>query len=505
MGEATRKLLSTPPDKAVSAEDMQAACAELCRKTNCDVYPSSLLRASDGLYFMTRGTRKRCGMARIELGELKIELRRLDHATAVDMRRRLSFLAPSVVGLKTSLGLGDRLGLATPGHIRAVRGTGVAPVLAQQSIRELTRTRRTADEVMDAATWGAFQEGYRDGFGSDADHLKTKDDIDLTAAAGFTMFTVDPGDHVNDAADAMDAAALEKALRSVPWDALETTHRDFEGRYSGRTFDLGELKIECSSEAAARAAVKYAAAVAHTADMYRHLASVMNGRPFELEMSVDETNSPTSAAEHYYVASELARLGVQVVSLAPRFVGDFEKGVDYKGDLVLLEKTFREHTAIARALGPYKISIHSGSDKFSVYDVAAKVAGGLVHVKTAGTSYLEALRAIARVEPGFFREILAFALDRWDEDRATYHVSADPAKVRRPAELADDELTGMLDEFDARQVLHVTFGSVLTAGKPDGTYLFRDRFYNTLTSHEEEHYAVLEKHLRRHAAPFSSC
>lgn len=504
MGEAIRKLLSTPPDAAASAADLQAAREELCRETNCDVYPSSLLRAADGLCFLTRGSRKRCGMARMELGELKIELGPLDHAAAADARRRFPFLGPSAVGLRTSLGLGDRLGLATPGHIRAVRGTGVAPVLAQQSIRELTRTRRTADEVMDAATWGAFQEGYRDGFGSDADHLKTKDDIDLTAAAGFTMFTVDPGDHVNDAADAMNATELEKALRAVPWDALETTRRHFEGRYSDKTFDVGELRIECPAEAAARAAVKYAAAVAHTADMHRHLASVMGDRPFELEMSVDETNSPTSAAEHYYVASELARLGVRVVSLAPRFVGDFEKGVDYKGDLALLERTFREHAAIARALGPYKISIHSGSDKFSVYEVAAKVAGGLVHVKTAGTSYLEALRAIARVEPRFFREILAFALDRWDEDRATYHVSADPANVRRPADLADDELPGLLDEFDARQVLHVTFGSVLTAGKPDGTYLFRDRFYNTLVSHEEEHYAALEKHLGRHATPFSS-
>jgi len=202
------------------------------------------------------------------------------------------------------------------------------------------------------------------------------------------------------------------------------------------------------------------------------------------------------------VASELARLGVRPLSLAPRFVGDFEKGVDYKGDVALLEQTFREHVAIANTLGPYKISIHSGSDKFSVYEVAARCAGGLVHVKTAGTSYLEALRSVALVAPDLFREILAFAFERWDQDRATYHVSADPAKVKRPDELADEELPGVLDQFDGRQLLHVTFGSVLTASR-DGSYVFRDRLYETLRAHEEEHYAALEKHLRRHAAPFA--
>jgi len=502
MNEAIKKVLSVGADQVPNPQDLPAACAELKAGTNRDVYPSSLAASGDRLYFVTRGPQKRLGAARIELGELRVELKGLNHENAAALRAELPFLAPSLVGLRTSLGLGDRLGLATPGHIRAVRGTGVAPVLAQQSIREMARTHRTPDEVMDTATWGVLQEGYRGGFGSDADHLKTPNDIDVTAAAGFTMFTIDPGDHVNDAADAMAAAALEEALGSVPWDQLDTTRADNEARYAGKTFDLGEFELECSAEAVARAAVKYGAAVAHTAAMFRYLESVMTGQAFELEMSVDETASPTSSAEHYYVASELARLGVRPLSLAPRFVGDFEKGVDYKGDVALLEQTFREHVAIANTLGPYKISIHSGSDKFSVYEVAARCAGGLVHVKTAGTSYLEALRSVALVAPDLFREILAFAFERWDQDRATYHVSADPAKVKRPDELADEELPGVLDQFDGRQLLHVTFGSVLTASR-DGSYVFRDRLYETLRAHEEEHYAALEKHLRRHAAPFA--
>ena len=509
MAEAVAKLLSTPHDYSADVDDLNtdaneldAAAAELAAKAGADVYASSITPSADHLYFLTRERTKRLGVACIEDGELKVELRATDHANAAALRDELPFLAPSLLGLETSLGLGDRLGLATPGHIRAIRGTGLGHILAQQSIREMERTNRTPDDVMDDATWGVLQEGYREGFGSDADHLKTTDDIDATAAAGFTMFTVDPGDHVNDAAGAMTAAALEDALAGVPWYDLDTTRADTEAAYAGRSFDLGNSTLDISAEAAARAVVKYGAAVAHVVRMQRHLESVFGERPFELEMSVDETDSPTSAAEHFYVASELARLGVRPVSLAPRFVGDFEKGVDYIGDVALLESTFIEHVAIARTLGPYKISIHSGSDKFGVYEIAARIADGLVHVKTAGTSYLEALRAVAAMNPSLFRDILAFSFDRWDEDRATYHVSAEMAEVARPEDLADAQLPALLDQFDARQLLHVTYGSVL-ATTEGGEYVFRDRLYDTLAEHEEEHYAALEMHLGKHAAPFA--
>jgi len=499
----TRALLLSDPTMEPNPKRRDAAAAELKAKAGADLYPASLIPVGDRVYFLTRGPEKQLGVASASGGDVTVVLKPLSHENAAALRAELPFLAPSLVGLKTSLGLGDRLGLATPGHIRAIRGTGVAPFLAQQSIREMTRTHRTADAVMDAATWGVLQEGWRGGFGSDADHLKTPADVDLTAAAGFTMFTIDPGDHVNDAADTMDAAALDAALAEVPWAALETTPADTQAAFAGKAFDLDGDRLECPPEALARAVVKYGAAVAHTAAMQRHIASVMGDRPFELEMSVDETESPTSPLEHYYVARELQRLGVRPVSLAPRFVGRFEKGVDYLGDADELERTFRRHVAIARTLGPYKISIHSGSDKFSVYAVAARIAGGLVHVKTAGTSYLEALRAIAQVDVALFREILDFALERWAEDRATYHVSADPAKVARPETLSDEALPSVLDQFDARQVLHVTFGSVLTTPTADGGYRFRDRVYQVLESHEEAHYAVLASHLGKHAAPFA--
>ena len=117
------------------------------------------------------------------------------------------------------------------------------------------------------------------------------------------------------------------------------------------------------------------------------------------------------------------------MSLAPRFVGRFEKGVDYIGDLGELEKDVAAHAALARHFGPYKLSLHSGSDKFSVYPIAARLAKGLVHLKTAGTSYLEALRTAAAVDPAFFRAIYAFARERYDTDKASYHVSAELGKA----------------------------------------------------------------------------
>jgi hypothetical protein len=184
------------------------------------------------------------------------------------------------------------------------------------------------------------------------------------------------------------------------------------------------------------------------------------------------------------------------VSLAPRYVGDFEKGVDYIGDLSEFENSFAMHVAVAKTFGPYKLSLHSGSDKFSVYPIASRLAGDLVHLKTAGTSYLEALRAIAQVDPQLFREIAAFARERYPVDRASYHVSAEVEKAPDAGRLPDDELTALLDDFHAREILHVTFGSVLR--HPD----FREPFFAALRGDEEVYYQALETHFGKHFAPF---
>jgi hypothetical protein len=417
---------------------------------------------------------------------------------AAELRRRLPNLQPALLGLRTSAGTGDRLGLATSGHVRAFQraGAGLAPIFAQQSIREMARTGRSPADVLTDATWGAFQAGWRGPVGADADHLKTPDDIDATAAAGFSFYTIDPGEHVDSAADTAGASSLAARLDALPWDVLESSPADLQTRYGGRTFDLGERALPVSPEQVARAAAKYGGAVAHVVRMYRHLAS--KGIPFELEVSVDETETPTTHAEHYYVAAELRRLGVRWVSLAPRFVGRFEKGVDYIGDLEALRTDLAGHAQVARALGPYKLSLHSGSDKFSVYPLIVEAARGLVHLKTAGTSYLEALRVVANVDAGFFREILALARERYPVDRASYHVSAHVERVPPPETLADGELPALLDgeaSIDAREVLHVTFGSVL--GRWD------ERLKALLRANEEAYDTALEQHFTRHLTLFS--
>src|SRR5258708_34121568 len=135
---------------------------------------------------------------------------------------RVSWLVAYRLGLRTSAGTGDRLGLATPGHVRAFRaviketGADPAPVYAQQSIREMTRTGRTPQQVMDDAAWGVFQEGWRAGFGADADHLKTPADIDSCVKVGFTFFTVDPGEYVDDKASSGSAETVRTAYEALP-------------------------------------------------------------------------------------------------------------------------------------------------------------------------------------------------------------------------------------------------------------------------------------------------
>lgn len=417
-------------------------------------------------------------------------------ANASALRSTLDWLRPRPLGLQTSAGCGDRLGLSTPGHIRAMRNApGVAPIFAQQSIRENARTGRTPQDVMDDATWAVFQEGWRAGYGADADHLKTTADADLTAAAGYTFFTIDPGEHVDDAAHDALLADLTHKVAALPWAVLESNAADLRARFLACTIDLDGLQLVFTEETLLRAAAKYGRAIAHATRMYRHLAGVMGERPWEMEVSVDETATPTSHLEHFYIASELARLGVRWVSLAPRYVGRFEKGVDYIGDLDALAADLAGHAALARACGPYKLSLHSGSDKFSVYPIAVQATQGVVHLKTAGTSMLEAERAVAQVQPDLFRAIYQLAFDRFDVDRATYHISAETSRAPRPASLSDADLPSVLDQFDARQMLHVTFGSALAR--------YGSQIKAVLRAHEEVHYAAIEAHFNRHLAPFA--
>lgn len=488
-------------------------------RSSFELYPKSIHKYEDTLFFMAKERNYKFLIAiseepyllnrfegdLVETNSDGFQIKKcfLNTTNRKLIQSMFSFTIPQVVGLKNSFGFGDRIGLANAGHIRSLKGNNFFPILAQQSIRELARTNRKPEMVMDAAVWAVFQEGYKGGFGSDADHLKTTDDIDLMLEAGFTMFTFDPSEHVDNNADNYSEQELFKIASNLPWNDLKDSFPNAEKRYVNKSFQITDnFSISVSENDFLRAYTKYGKAIAHIKKMYDYLASKCDADKFEVEVSVDETDSVTSPFEHFFFANELNRLNVKFISLAPRFIGDFEKGIDYKGDLELFRSEYVKHLSITKYFGNYKISLHSGSDKFSVYRVIGSLKEAFTHVKTAGTSYLEALKVVAAKQPELFREILDFSRNLYETEKKSYHVSADINKVPASKELKDQQLVSLFDSNDVRQVLHVTFGRVLTDKKPNGDFLFKDNIQKCLIENEETHYEFLIKHFQKHLEPF---
>jgi len=423
----------------------------------------------------------------------------LTAANAAAVRAHVPQLNPQPIGLAASAGTGDRLGVSTAGQTRAWRthGSGLAPVFAQQSIREMDRLGRTPQQVMDDATFGLLEAGWETAVGSDADHLHTIADIDRCIPAGFTMFTLDPGDEVVPVEGAPSAAQLD----AVPWAGLEDSLDGMLARYSGLSVDLGREKLTFTPDDVRTAAVKYGGCVAQAALMYRHLVASVD-RPFEVEFAIDETDYVTTIGEHAWLVIELQRLGVEFVSFAPRYVGTFEKGVEYIGPLDRLQRNLEAHAAVAQQFGPYKISLHSGSDKFSIYPLAAAATDRVVHLKTSGTTWLVAVDVAAHLDPDLFREIYAVAREAYRNTSLNYHVSADLSKTPEPDQLTDADLPGVVAAFDSRQLLHVGYGTVLRDHEraPE----LSAALTSLLTTRAKEYGDFLEAHLGRHLAPFSA-
>ncbi len=394
----------------------------------------------------------------------QLRLVRPTAAAAARLRELVPALRPRTFGAQgSSFGFGDRIGRATPGHVAALRATAtrLRPVLAQQSARELARTGRSFRDVLDAATWGVVETGWEDGYAADADHLTSAPDVRAALDAGFTMITLDPSAHVDeDAADAH-GSELGRRVEALPWDRLAGDWNGLRRRHERSALIAGGSEL-----AVARAAAVYGGALAHV----RELAGPLAGIDVDVEISVDETERPTTPFEHAFLALELERLGVRFTSIAPRFPGRWEKGVDVAGEPTVLRKALAAHLAVAQASGGHKVSVHSGSDKPSVYAMLAEAGDGAWHVKTSGTSYLEALRVVAAVDPPLFREILELAATALAEERRSYAIAATAGIPCEP--VPDDDLPGLLDAPDVRQCLHVTYGAVLggrLAGRLDET------------------------------------
>ena len=386
-------------------------------------------------------------------------------------------------GHRFTLGLGDRLGMAAPGQLRALEGQDVFPILAQQSIRELTLTNRTFSDVIASAAFGVFQAGYKGGYGADGDHLKTKEEIKFALDSGCTMITLDCSAHIRDEAANLTGAELKAAYEDLPFDLRE----HYESRYLDRDLPLvGRL----GEDEFRKLVLVFSGAVTHAIDCYEYIGSIA-AAAFDFELSIDEARAVTSPAEHLIIATELENANVKLSSVAPHFSGEFEKGIEYQGKLSDFARDLEIHQKIADLYG-YKLSLHSGSDKFSVFPAFSRITGGHMHVKTAGTNWLEAVRVMSQKNPGLYRRAHKFALEKYLESSKYYHVSTDPYSIHDIDLLSDAYLPELVDLPASRQLMHISYGVLLA--EP----WFKDAFYAMMDENEETYYEGLKHHIGRH-------
>ncbi|MGI6634295.1 MAG: tagaturonate epimerase family protein [Christensenellales bacterium] len=420
-------------------------------------------------------------MARTSSGDVLVVdgvARALDAQAAQFLRVEFPFTAPvPVLGRKCTIGLGDRLGLAAPGHIAAIRDYQATPVLVQQSLRELNLTGRTWQDILDAGTFMTFREGFTTGFGADGDHLKQPTDIKEVLSLGYTMVTLDCSEHI----------ANDDGEDRVPADVAD--------RYLGRTFSLDNGQSITLDRAQLASAVNiYGKALDFATDIWRTFWQEGAAKA-DFELSIDETTQPTTPQQHFFIANELTLRGVRMATMAPRFCGEFQKGINYIGDVAQFEREIDTHTAIARHFG-YKLSVHSGSDKFSIFPLVGKYTQGRYHLKTAGTSWLEAMRLIARLQPQLYRQVHAWAVEHVQEARAYYHVNLDMARVPGLMELTDGDLPGLFDQDDARQLIHITYGVIL---KNPALHQALYQAWHDMDGKDSQPYAdALRAHIGRH-------
>ncbi len=396
------------------------------------------------------------------------------------IREAFPELSPVVCNQNISFGFGDRLGIATPAHAESAGNYPLFPIFAQQSVRENSRTGRTMQSVVDDATWGCLESGYQGHWGADADHLKDVIHLKEAAESGYSMYTIDLSDHIKNPVE-MSQDETNNLYEKIPGASeIEKYFQDKEYRIKNEVYRFTGPEVK-------RLIVTFAQGLNFTAECYRTLKETLTD--FDFEVSVDETKFPTTPLDHVFVVEYLRMNNVRFTSIAPRFPGKFEKAVDYIGNPVEFEESFQKHAEVCRFFGNYRISLHSGSDKFSVYPIIKRRCSDF-HVKTAGTSYLQAIKAIATTEPLLYRRIHQCSLRNLEKDRQSYSVSLNPAKIPPIEKVSDAELTNLFSLPDNRQLIHITYGSVLAE--------FRNEIYGCLFRNEAEHYRLVREHLNRH-------
>ena len=379
---------------------------------------------------------------------------------AAELRSKHPFTNPSVIAQGPIIGLGYRppwrLGNIVQARFASKRGLHV--MLAQQSAREIERTGRSFQDVIDSATISAFEAGLKLPWGADGDHLRNEKEVTAAARAGCTHFTYDV------------TAELGKGFEAV---------------------------------------------VAQVAKLYGITRDIKGGGKFTTEISLDEGEATTAIDYVTRLLSVLREKQIVVNEIAPRFPGYFEKAIDYYSEIKNGKKindtrdfeAYLRQMAEAARKNNFRICVHSGSDKFSTYPIIAKVLKDNFHLKTAGTYYLEDLKIIARNSLPLFMEIYKFSFDQFARDRATYELSCAPEKIPDLAKLDGAAIARLLQSGagndDLRQVLHVTYGSILTARGQDGKARFADKIKEVLKANFADYESELTAHLERHFAVFS--
>ena len=330
-----------------------------------------------------------------------------------------------------SLGIGDRFGRQGRAQLAAVamaqaRGVEITPVW-NKSHREHQITRTHPDSVRAEADAAVAAMGWRRPYYVDADHI-TLETVDAFIAPS-DFFTIDVADFVG---------------RPAP----ETDVRDFVARYrryAGSSAIPAMDRALASVDEIAAAARKFLLAAREAAAIFRHIETAKGRDRFVIEVSIDETDEPQTPAELFFILAALAEEAIPVQTIAPKFPGRFNKGIDYVGSVERFEQQFNlDLEVVALAIREFglpanlKLSVHSGSDKFSIYGPIARGLrqhGAGVHLKTAGTTWLAEAAGLAQAGGASLRlvqEIYARAYARVDELCAPYAAVIDIDRTQLP-------------------------------------------------------------------------
>jgi len=472
---------------------------------NFFIYPDSFRQSKDLLFFIVKkGIEKYLGICGIEdnistsgfneytgikinlnIERLVVIFYRRNSWNLEILKRKFPTLLPSSLGMNSSFGFGDRLGIAGPAHIKAAnKSNKILPVLAQQSIRELEKTNRSFTDVVEASIWSILQEGYTGSWGADADHIKDRGHFTEAADQGMTMFTLDTSEVLEDKVKALDTGSLKQRI-----DRNSNYFKKVKNRYIGKSHKIGDYTLKFDEEKLMRLVLTYEKALDFVEEIFHLLKNIRSD--FDYEVSFDETNSITTPEAHYFISSEMISREIEFSSMALKFPGIFEKGIDYQGKISDFKDSVKIHGEIARVIGGYRLSLHSGSDKFSVYSLFYRYTKGFFHIKTSGTSWLEALRVIAICEPTFFREIFKIAVDKFNDNIKTYHVNLSYNDIPKSIDdIADNDLNKIINNIDLRRVLHIAYGSILDDRRSD--------LFNTLYANEKKYYQFLIDNIDKH-------